>query len=309
MSAAPVSATRSRVVIITGAASGIGRALARAFVAAGDHVVVADVDAPGAQRVVDELVARRPGAAVAAEVDVRDADAVAEVVRRTHEAHGRIDIIVNNAGIGVGGEVQELTLAHWDRVIDVNLRGVVHGVAAAYPLMVEQGFGHVVNVASLAGLVPSPMLVAYAATKHAVVGLSLSLRLEAKAHGVKVTVVCPGFTDTAILDSTGPADLPTTSMAGHTRRLVQGGGLHDPEVLAAEVLRGIERDAPLVVAPRSARLAWRMMRVSPRLVLKVAGDQADKARVRLARLRAEGAGVATGSVAQRHQRTEPLDAG
>ena len=301
--------TGPRVVIVTGAASGIGRALARAFVAAGDHVVVADVDAAGAQRVVDELVARRPGAAVAAEVDVRDADAVAEVVRRTHEAHGRLDVIVNNAGIGVGGEVQELTLAHWDRVIDINLRGVVHGVAAAYPLMVEQGHGHVVNVASLAGLVPSPMLVAYAATKHAVVGLSLSLRLEAKAHGVKVTVVCPGFTDTAILDSTGPDDLPATSMAGHTRRLVQGGGLYDPELLAADVLRGIERDAALVVAPRSARLAWRMMRLSPRLVLKVAGDQADKARVRLARFRAEGAAATAGSATQGHQKAEPLDAG
>src|ERR1043166_5903592 len=130
-----------RIAIITGAASGIGRALAR----------------------------QGAGAAPPAALDVRDAAAVAALVRSTYDSHGRLDVMVNNAGIAIGGEAYELLLAHWDRAIDVNLRGVVHGVQAVYPLMVRQRSGHIVNTASLAGLLPAPGATAYAMTKHAVV--------------------------------------------------------------------------------------------------------------------------------------------
>jgi len=168
-----------RIAIVTGAASGIGQALAGALVARGDTVVVADVDKDGAERIAGDLSERGPGAATAAVVDVRDADAVQALVDQTRDRHGRLDLMVNNAGIAVGGDCRELLLAHWDRVIDVNLRGVVHGVQAAYPVMVEQGSGHIVNTASLAGLLPSPGATPYAMAKHGVVGLSLSLRAEA----------------------------------------------------------------------------------------------------------------------------------
>jgi len=273
----------NRIVIVTGGASGIGRSLCRAFAAAGDHVVVADLDRVGAERVAAELTAARAGSAVAAALDVRDAPAVAALVTATHQRHGRLDVMVNNAGIGVGGEVEELTVAHWDRVIDVNLRGVVHGVAAAYPLMVAQGFGHLVNTASLAGLVPAPLLAPYAATKHAVVGLSLSLRAEAAAHGVKVTAVCPGFTDTPILDSAGPADLPPTRLSSTARQTVTASmALYSPDALAGDVLRGIERNRALVVAPRSARVAWRLQRLAPSLVAREAARQVARVRRQLA---------------------------
>jgi len=159
-----------RIAIVTGAASGIGQALAGALVARGDTVVVADVDKDGAERTAGDLSERGPGAATAAMVDVRDAAAVQALVDQTRDRHGRLDLMVNNAGIAVGGETRELLLAHWDRVIDVNLRGVVHGVHAAYPVMVEQGWGHIVNTASLAGLLPSPGATPYAMTKHGVVG-------------------------------------------------------------------------------------------------------------------------------------------
>jgi len=272
----------NRVVIVTGGASGIGRSLCRAFVAGGDCVVVADVDGLGAARVAADLQAHRAGSAVAAELDVRDAAAVAGLVTATQTRHGRVDVLVNNAGIGMAGEAQELTVAHWDRVIDINLRGVVHGVAAAYPLMVEQGFGHLVNTASLAGLVPAPLLAPYAAAKHAVVGLSLSLRVEAAAYGVKVTAVCPGFTDTAILDSAGPADLPGTGLSARSRDIVAATTrLHSPEAVAADVLRGIKRNSALVVTPRSARVAWRLHRLSPALVAWETTRQVVAVRTRL----------------------------
>ena len=264
-----------RIAIVTGAASGIGQALAAALVARGDTVVVADADKDGAERTAGDLSERGPGAATAVAVDVRDADAVQALVDQTRDTYGRLDLMVNNAGIGIGGETRELLLAHWDRVIDVNLRGVVHGVHAAYPVMVERGSGHIVNTASLAGLLPSPGATAYAMTKHGVVGLSLSLRAEAAQHGVRVTAVCPGVVDTPILDKGGPDDLPKPVMVGHAReffRHVQP-RFYAPDQLAQDILRGIDRNTALVIAPTSARVAWYLWRYAPLLVNRMTARQ------------------------------------
>jgi NAD(P)-dependent dehydrogenase (short-subunit alcohol dehydrogenase family) len=265
----------TRIAIVTGAASGIGQALAGALVARGDTVVVADVDKDGAERTAGSLSERGPGAATAAIVDVRNAGAVQALVDRTCDRHGRLDLMANNAGMGVGGDTRDLLLAHWDRVIDVNLRGVVHGVHAAYPVMVEQGSGHIVNTASLAGLLPSPGLTPYAMTKHAVVGLSLSLRAEAAAYGVKVTAVCPGVVDTPILDKGGPDDLPNPVLTRHGReffRHVQP-RFYPPDRLAQDILRGIDRNAALVIAPGSARVAWYLWRYAPLVINRITARQ------------------------------------
>ena len=137
-----------RVAIVTGGASGIGRALGAALVRRGDQVVLADVEGAAAAEVAEQLTALGPGAASAAAVDVRDAAAVAALVTDTAARLGRLDLMFNNAGLGIGGPVEELALAHWDRAIDVNLRGVVHGVHAAYPVMLRQRSGHIINTAS-----------------------------------------------------------------------------------------------------------------------------------------------------------------
>jgi NAD(P)-dependent dehydrogenase (short-subunit alcohol dehydrogenase family) len=203
---------------------------------------------------------------VAAKVDVRDAAAVQALVDDTVATHGRLDLIFNNAGIAVGGDDLELSVAHWDRIIDINLRGVVNGVQAAYPVMARQRSGSIVNTASVAGLIPVPFLAPYVAVKHAVVGLSVSLRGEAKAHKVNVTVVCPGFTDTPILDSTGPDDLPKPTMLreGGAREAAERlGKLYSPDKLAQDILRGVDRKKAFVVAPRQARVAWRINRLMP----------------------------------------------
>jgi NAD(P)-dependent dehydrogenase (short-subunit alcohol dehydrogenase family) len=190
---------------------------------------------------------------------------------------------VNNAGIGVGGEASELTLAHWERVIDVNLRGVLHGVHAAYPVMIAQRSGHIVNTASLAGLVPAPWLTPYAMTKHAVVGLGLSLRAEAAAHGVRVTAVCPGVVDTPMLDRAGPDDLPTTVPSGQVREFFRHlqPRFYAADQLAQDIIRGIDRNVALVIAPASARVAYYLWRYAPLAVNRMNARQLARSRAAL----------------------------
>jgi NAD(P)-dependent dehydrogenase (short-subunit alcohol dehydrogenase family) len=249
---------------VTGGASGIGRAVCRELARRGVHVVVADLDGEGAGRAAEEF------GCAGAEVDVTDPEAVHALVRGVRDEHGRLDFVFNNAGIAVGGTTDELTLDHWNRTIDVNLRGVVHGVHAAYPIMIEQGFGHIVNTASLAGLTPAPLMLPYTATKHAVVGLSLALRAEARRHGVRVSVVCPGFTDTPLLDRTNPGLPQTATGAGARLAAVRvQGRLYSVDSLAGDIMRGVARNKALIVAPASGRLLWRGVRLSPAAAVRV----------------------------------------
>jgi len=147
---------------------------------------------------------------------------------------------------------------------------VVHGVAVAYPLMLTQGHGHIVNTASVAGLIPSPFITPYSMTKHAVVGLSLSLRGEAAAHGVRVSALCPGAVETPMLDRGNPEDLPEArTVDGREYVTKVAGAPYSADTLASDVLRAVERNRPVIVAPRRARVAWRVYRAAPWLVEQV----------------------------------------
>jgi NAD(P)-dependent dehydrogenase (short-subunit alcohol dehydrogenase family) len=250
-----------RSAIVTGAGSGIGAALSRALVAVGASVVCADIDLDAAEKTVASVTG--PGSARAVQVDVTSAAGVAALVDEVAARHGSLDLMFNNAGIAVGGETQELTLDHWNSIIDVNIRGVVHGVHAAYPRMVEQRHGHIVNTASMGGLMAAGLLTSYVTTKHAVVGLSLALRSEAAAFGVGVTAICPSAVDTPILDKGAVGRF-------HGRDyFLKGQGVRrplDPAVLADQVLVAVAENKPLLVTPLSARIAWRIGRLSPSLV-------------------------------------------
>jgi NAD(P)-dependent dehydrogenase (short-subunit alcohol dehydrogenase family) len=249
-----------QVAIVTGGASGIGRSLATALHRAGARVVIADLDAALAAAVARELGAR----ARAEAVDVTDAAAVQALIDGTVEREGRLDLLFNNAGIAVFADTRDTSLADWNRLIDVNLRGVVHGVAAAYPLMVRQKHGHIVNTASAAGLLPSPAVTAYAATKHAVVGLSLTLRAEAMPRGVRVSVVCPGLIATPLVQS--------AKIVGPTRERVLAASpvkLHSSERLAAAVLRGVARNRAIIPFTPEVRFLWWVFRLSPALALRL----------------------------------------
>ncbi|MEC9325628.1 MAG: SDR family oxidoreductase, partial [Actinomycetota bacterium] len=187
-----------KVVFVTGGGSGIGAALSARLVDAGARVWIADRQFDHAKTLAQQLDASGERAH-ALELDVRDPAAVHRAIDAVVDAAGRLDYLFNNAGIGIGGEVDTLTLDDWSDIIDVNLRGVIHGVDAAYPIMIKQGSGHIVNTASMAGLITTSAQAAYSSTKHAVVALSKTLRVEGKTHGVRVSVLCPGVVRTPIL--------------------------------------------------------------------------------------------------------------
>jgi NAD(P)-dependent dehydrogenase (short-subunit alcohol dehydrogenase family) len=248
-----------KITIITGAASGIGFALSQELCAQGAVVVLADKDAAGLSTAIASLGDARLRATPAV-VDVTDAAAVSRLIQDVVARHGRLDYLFNNAGIGVVGDARDLSIEDWRTVIETNLFGTVHGVAAAYPVMTGQGFGHIVNTASLAGLVPSPGEISYSASKYAVVGLSESLRIEAGDLGVKVSVVCPGLIDTPLLRN--------FKLIGIDRQqlLQLLPGLMAPERCAREILRGVERNRPVILVTSMAWWFWRINRISPGLM-------------------------------------------
>ena len=255
-----MNAFKDNIAIITGAGSGIGAALAMALGRAGACVICTDRDPATATRTAQDIRGAG-GRASAHALDVTDAEAVEALVQKVVEEHGRLDLMFNNAGISVAGEARDLEMSHWRAVLDVNLMGVVHGVHAGYRQMARQGHGHIINVASLAGLIPFPTNVPYATSKHAVVDLSLSLRAEGADLGVKVSAVCPGFIQTGIFTATpfvkvdrerAMRNLPFTPL---------------PSARAAEeILRGVSRNDALIVFPRYARWIWRLHRLSAGLL-------------------------------------------
>lgn len=245
-----------RYAIVTGAGSGIGAALCRALVEAGAHVLCTDIDADAADRTAAALGPR----ARSVRVDVTNADSVQAAVDDVVSRAGRLDLMFNNAGITWAADTEKLTLAHWNSIIDVNIRGVVHGVAAAYPQMIAQGHGHIVNTASMAGLAAAGQITSYVMSKHAVVGLSLALRSEAAAHHIGVLAICPAAVETPILDKgliTGINGREFYRMGQRSREF------YDPDRLARDTLRAVERNRALLVVPRSAYAGWLLARYAP----------------------------------------------
>ncbi|MFN7952762.1 MAG: SDR family NAD(P)-dependent oxidoreductase [bacterium] len=250
---------RDRVAIVTGGASGIGRALAIQLAAAGARVVVADVDGRAAHAVAASIEGAG-SRAEAAVLDVSDASAVRALVEDVAARHGALDYLFNNAGILIAGPLEAMSAAQWSRIVGVNLLGVVHGVQAAYPLMLRQRRGHIVNTSSIAGLAPTPWTAAYAMTKHAIVGLSTSLWGEAADKGVRVSVVCPGFIDTAIF-RTG------TYLSGSAKSLFEAIGFKPTpaDEAARIILRGVAANRAVIVVTRSARAMAFASRMAPGL--------------------------------------------
>jgi NAD(P)-dependent dehydrogenase (short-subunit alcohol dehydrogenase family) len=253
---------RDKTAIVTGGASGIGTGLCEELGKSGTRVVVADLNGEEAGNVAASVKASG-GHAEAVTLDVTNEEDVRGLIEETADKSGKLDYIFNNAGIGIGGEVRDMDLDHWKRIVDVNQWGVIYGTLAAYKVMVEQGAGHIVNTASAAGLVPSPLLTAYSMTKHAVVGLSTGLRAEGAALGVKVSVVCPGFIDTPIFDST---EYVNTSKEIGMSVVPSGLKAMSAADCARAALRGVARNRGIIPVQAPAYIMWWLNRMSPRLM-------------------------------------------
>jgi NAD(P)-dependent dehydrogenase (short-subunit alcohol dehydrogenase family) len=260
----------AKIAIVTGGASGIGRAVCQELARRGAKVVLADINADLMEKTAAEI-SKTGGHVKTAPLDVRDAEAVKKLVADTVQEYGQLDYMFNNAGIGVLGEARDFSHEDWKNVIDVNLFGVVNGVAAAYPIMIKQASGHIVNTASLAGLIPTVGLISYAASKHGVVGLSHSLRCEGANLGVKVSVVCPGFIQTPIYHS------KTVGMDRDKFLELAPKGM-PPEKCAREILRGVERNKAVIVITALGKIFWPLYRLSPSLVLWLWQRNAEKIR-------------------------------
>jgi NAD(P)-dependent dehydrogenase (short-subunit alcohol dehydrogenase family) len=258
---------KDKVALVTGGASGIGFALADRFASVGMKVVLADIEEPALARAERTLKAK--GAPVlAVKTDVSKAEEVEELARRTYEKFGAVHVLCNNAGVGAGGLTWEQPLTDWQWVLGVNLWGVIHGLHTFVPRMLAQGDeGHIINTASVAGLISSPYLSIYSATKHAVVAITESLRMELDLNGSKIraSVLCPGFVATSINESernrpghlapgaTGPETDQQQVMREMARQQVAAG--IKPSEVAEAVIEAIRGDRFYIVThPRYTKL-------------------------------------------------------
>ncbi|MGZ5393914.1 MAG: SDR family NAD(P)-dependent oxidoreductase [Mycobacterium sp.] len=263
------SSVSGKVAFVTGGASGIGAALSTELSNGGAEVWIADRQTGRAQELAQRL--RDGGAKVhAIELDVRDSSAFEGAVANAVHESGRLDYLFNNAGIGVSGEIDSYTLDDWNDVFDVNLRGVVHGIQAVYPIMIRQGSGHIVNTASMAGLITTVGQASYTATKHAVVAISRSMRVEAERHGVRVSALCPGVIRTPILTGgeygriNGPG-LTSEEFQKSWERLQPMAA----DKFAKRVLRAVLRNDAMIIVPGWWKAWWYLERLSPALALRV----------------------------------------
>lgn len=253
-----MTTTTQKRIFVTGGASGFGRALAERWGRAGYRVCIGDVHD---ERSAETLAAlRRAGVtAHALRCDVTKDEDLEAAAAWLESNWGGVDIVVNNAGVAIGGSITEISLEDWRWIVDINLLGVVRGCKTFTPMFQRQGSGHFVNVSSMAGLIHPPMMSAYNATKAAVVAISETLRVELAKDGIAVTVVCPSFFRTNLTE-TMRAGNPDTARITH--RLVNKAKLGADEI-AELAFRGVSRGDFHVLTHADGKVAWMLKRLAP----------------------------------------------
>ncbi len=260
---------RSRRILVTGAASGLGLALVTAFAARGDQVLATDISADRPSCLpphVDYLP-----------LDVRSDDAWSAALAHVLASMGGLDLLVNNAGVAAAGRIDVATMDEWQWIVDINLLGVVRGCRTFTTLFKAQGSGHIVNTASLAGLVHAPGMSAYNTVKAGVVALSETLLHELSPHGISVSVICPSFFRTNLTDSFRGADAEVeqagTAMVTRSRRTA--------DQVATTVIHGIDARRDLILTDPEGQVVWRVKRFARPLYragMKRAGAEFARAR-------------------------------
>jgi len=259
---------RGKGCVVTGAASGIGFAVTEALLQTGAVVFMADRDTQTLASAVEQL-STYAGRVHPMSVDVTNQEQVQHMAADAAARHGRLDVLFNNAGIGGTIQISEVTLEHWRRIIDINLWGVIYGIHAALPIMRRQGGGHIVNTASIAGLIPVPFQALYCATKYAVVGLSESLRFELEDEGIHVSVVCPANVASRIFG--------TPILGERTETKPPADAIPAAEA-AKTILAGVANQEGIIALPESARSLWRQYWSDPEATESILKDMARQRR-------------------------------
>lgn len=250
---------RNKIAVVTGAASGIGQATAVAFADKGADLVISDVNEAGLAETVSAIEAKGRKA-MALSVDVSRPEQIEEMIKKTIETFGRIDILMNNAGVGLSGEMRFLSLEDWEWIVGINLWGPIYGIHFALPQMLEQKSGHIVNVSSSAGLIASPGMSAYTTTKFGLVGLSEVLRNELARFGIGVTVVCPGFVRTPIFDSAQTRGMKDEAPKGQD--LPSWLGI-TKEACARDILKAVRKNKFLIIPGPEMKVVYSFKRFAP----------------------------------------------
>jgi NAD(P)-dependent dehydrogenase (short-subunit alcohol dehydrogenase family) len=267
---------------VTGAGSGIGRAVALGFAANGAQVVAADIDLPAARRTC-AVIGSHGAFGLASRVDVASAGDMEQFAAWVRAEVGVPDIVVNNAGIAIIGSFLEHSEDDWERIVGINLLGVVRGCRLFGAQMAERGTGgHLVNIASCASWAPATTLSAYGATKAAVRMLSECLRLELAAAGIGVTAICPGFTSTGIARAARYVGAPAGDAAAVRAAAVEGLARRrfSPDKVALAVMRAVLANKPVVPVNTEAWVTYALSRLAPSMLSRLAAG-ADRAMQRL----------------------------
>jgi NAD(P)-dependent dehydrogenase (short-subunit alcohol dehydrogenase family) len=252
---------RGKVALVTGAGSGIGRATALALADEGCRLVVCDI-AEGPLQAVSAELSAKGSLLLAARVDVSKRAEMEAFAAQVHALVPAVDVLVNNAGVGLSGGLLDTTLEDWEWILSINLWGVLHGLHCFVPRMAARGAGHVVNVSSGLGLVAAPEVIGYCTSKFAVTGLSESLRAELGPKGVGVSTICPGFIRTAIFRDTRARGVGGEEKRAKIARLVEQRGA-TPEKVAAAIIDAVRGDKGVVPVALEAWVSWWLKRYVP----------------------------------------------
>jgi NAD(P)-dependent dehydrogenase (short-subunit alcohol dehydrogenase family) len=245
---------------VTGGGFGIGKALCLALGNQQSTVIAADLNLEAAQRTRDDLLGM--GCRCESEsLDIREESSFRRVLDRVLERHGRIDYLFNVAGVSSVCEIRDLPQSQWRNVIETNLIGTIHGSTLAYERMLEQGWGHIVNVSSAAGFIPQPVTAVYTATKHAINGFTACLQAEAAALGVDVTLVCPGYVRTNLFEACEIVAVERNALLSAVPFSPMDAG-----AAATAILKGVAQRKALIVFPFHARLTALVARLFPTLI-------------------------------------------
>lgn len=262
-----------KVAVVTGGGFGIGRALCLALGNLQSTVIVADRNLEAAERTRDDLLAVGCRADAAA-LDIRDETSFRGVLDGALDRHGRLDFLFNVAGVSSVCEIRDLPRSQWRTVIETNLVGTILGSTFAYERMLEQGWGHIVNVSSAAGFIPQPVTAIYTATKHAINGFTACLDAEAAAFGIDVTLVCPGYVRTNLFEACEVVAVERSALLSALPFSPM-----DAPTAAAVILSGVSRKKSLLVFPMHARMTALFVRLFPTLFGRLAQSSLRKFRL------------------------------